>query len=163
MPFVAFLKIDGVQGESIDSTHKNEIEVMAYHWGCSQSVTGTVSSVGNISGQRVNMDSLTVTKKLDKASPLLAQNCCAGKLFPSVVLTLHRADGNKEKYMEYKLTNAMIASVHVGGSAQGEGGVPTEEVGFAFTKIEWVYTKVGADGKPAGNTPGTWDLTKNTI
>lgn len=161
MPFDAFLKIDGVQGESTDSKHSNEIEVLSYHWGCSQAVTGTVSSTGNLSGQRVNMDALTVTKQLDKASPLLSQHCAEGKVFPTVTLTLHRAGGNKEKYMEYKLTNALISSVHVGGSSQGEGGVPTEEVGFSFTKIDLTYTKVGLKGTPEGNTMGSWDLSKN--
>ena len=161
MPFDAFLKIDGVNGESTDSKHQNEIELMAYSWGASQAITGTVSSVGNIAGQRVNMDELSVSKQLDSTSPLLAQHCAEGKVFPSAKLTLCRAGGKKEKYMEYKLTNAMIASVNVGGSSQGDGGVPTEEVGIAFTKIEMTYTKIGPNGTPQGNTTGSWDLAKN--
>ena len=36
-----FLKIKGIPGESADSKHKNEIDVLSYSWGISQ--TGTMS------------------------------------------------------------------------------------------------------------------------
>lgn len=34
-----FLKIDGIDGESVDSTHTNEIELLSLHWGMSQGAT----------------------------------------------------------------------------------------------------------------------------
>lgn len=159
--FDAFLKIDGVQGESTDARHSGEIEALAYHWGATQAVTGTVSDKGNITGSRVNMDALTITKALDSSSPLLAQNCAEGKVYPTVTLVLQRSGGSREKYMEYKLTNALVSSIQSGGAANGEDGVPTEEVSLSFSKIEWAYTKIGPDGRPAGNTLGSWDLSKN--
>ena len=33
MPFDAFLKIDGIEGESLDAKHKDEIDVLSFHWG----------------------------------------------------------------------------------------------------------------------------------
>ena len=115
--FDAFLKIDGVQGESTDARHSGEIEALAYHWGATQAVTGTVSDKGNITGSRVNMDALTITKALDSSSPLLAQNCAEGKVYPTVTLVLQRSGGSREKYMEYKLTNALVSSIQSGGAA----------------------------------------------
>lgn len=161
MPFDAFLKIDGVEGESTDSKHKNEIEVLSFHWGVTQAVTGTVSSAGTFSGQRADLSHLACVKQFDKASPKLAQACAAGDHFKSAVLTLCRAGGDKQPYMEYKLSDVLISSVQVGGSGQGEGGVPTEEVSMAYAKIEMAYTRVGTDGKPAGNVTGGWDLAAN--
>ena len=32
-----FLKLDGIKGESLDATHKDEIDVLAWSWGLSQS------------------------------------------------------------------------------------------------------------------------------
>ncbi len=36
-----FLKIDGIQGESQDKTHKNEIEIESFSWGAIQSGTAS--------------------------------------------------------------------------------------------------------------------------
>ena len=33
MAFDAFLKIDGIDGESLDKNHKDEIEIDSYSWG----------------------------------------------------------------------------------------------------------------------------------
>jgi type VI secretion system secreted protein Hcp len=161
MPFDAFLKIDGIDGETNDSKHKGEIEVLSFHWGVSQAITGTVSSTGTFSGQRCDMAPLSITKQLDKASPKLAQACAAGEHFKSAVLTLCRAGGDKQPYMKYKLSDVLIESVRTGGSGQGEGGVPAEETGLRYGKIELEYTVVGLDGKPAGSVAGGWNLKEN--
>ena len=41
-----FLKLDGIQGESADTNHKDEIQIMSWSWGGSQvsSVAGTGGS-----------------------------------------------------------------------------------------------------------------------
>ena len=161
MPFDTFLKIDGVDGETSDSKHKGEIEVLSFHWGVSQAITGTVSSSGTFSGQRCDMTAVAVVKQLDKASPKLAQGCAAGDHFKSATLTLCRSTGDKQPYMVYKLSDVLIENVSVGGASQGEGGVPTEEVGLRYAKIELEYTVVGTDGKAAGNVSGGWDLKEN--
>ena len=161
MPFDTFLKIDGVDGESTDAKHKGEIEILSYSWGVSQAISGTVSSSGTFSGQRCDMAAVTVVKSLDKASPKLAQACAAGEHFKSATLTLSRAGGDKQPYMKYKLSDVLIEAVRTGGSTQGEGGVPSEELGLRYGKIELEYTVVGTDGKAAGNVTGGWDLKEN--
>ena len=161
MPFDAFLKIDGVDGESTDSKHKGEIEILSYHWGVSQAISGTVSSSGTFSGQRADMTALSIVKSLDKASPKLAQGCAAGEHYKSATLTLARAGGDKQPYMKYKLSDVLIENVSVGGASQGEGGVPTEEVGLRYGKIELEYVVIGTDGKAAGNVTGGWNLKEN--
>ena len=59
MPSDVFLKVDGVEGESSDSKHKNEIEVLSFSWGVTQAITGTVSSSGTFTGQRCDMSPLS--------------------------------------------------------------------------------------------------------
>jgi type VI secretion system secreted protein Hcp len=161
MPFDAFLKIDGVDGETTDAKHKGEIEILSYHWGVSQAISGTVSSSGTFSGQRCDMTAVAIVKSLDKASPKLAQACASGEHFKSATITLSRAGGDKQPYMKYKLSDVLIENVSVGGASQGEGGVPSEEVGLRYGKIELEYTVVGTDGKAAGNVTGGWDLKEN--
>jgi type VI secretion system secreted protein Hcp len=162
MPFDGFVKLDGIEGESNDSKHKGEIEILSYSHSTSQSITGTASSAGNFSGQRCDMSPLTFTKQLDKATAKLHAACAAGDHLKSAVLTLCRAGGDKQPYMQYKLTDVIISSVKTGGGAKGQGGVPVEEVALNYGKIEWTYTVIGNDGKPAGNIGAGWSLAENT-
>src|SRR5262249_62259696 len=126
MPSDVYLKVDGLEGESNDSKHKNEIEVLSFSWGVTQSITGTVSSAGTFTGQRCDMSPLVVQKFFDKASPKASQACAAGDHFASAVLTLCRAGGDQQPYMEYKLRAVRSSAGQGGGS--GRGGVPTESV-----------------------------------
>src|SRR4029434_6513713 len=119
MPVDYFLKVDGIDGETADAEHKNELEVLSFSWGVTQAITGTVSSSGTFTGQRCDMSPLVVQKLFDKASPKAAQACAAGDHFASAVLTLCRAGGDKQAYMEYQLSDLMVSSVQVGGAGEG--------------------------------------------
>src|SRR5258706_10838846 len=99
MPFDPFLKIDGVDGETSDSKHKGEIEILSFHWGVSQAITATVSSTGTFSAQRCDMTALSIVKQLDKSSPKLAQGCAAGDHYKKPTLTLCRAAGTNKPYI----------------------------------------------------------------
>ncbi|MNG04188.1 hypothetical protein D3C84_873010 [compost metagenome] len=109
----------------------------------------------------MNIQNFTFTHSLDLASVKLFEYCCNGKVIPKVTVTLNRSGGDKHTYMEYKLSDVLISSVSRGGDTQSSSDVPTECVSLAFGKIEMKYTKVGVDGKPAGNMSATWDLKSN--
>jgi len=158
----AFLKIDGIKGESTDKKFKDQIEILSYSHGLSMPTTGTASSVGGGTSGRCDHQNFSIVKELDLASPLLAQKCCEGLHIKEVVLTLCRAGGEKLPFMEYKMTNVIVAGVQPGGSSQGEG-VPQEEVSFNYGKIEWTYTQQKRKGGGGGgNTQGSWNLEENT-
>ena len=90
---------------------------------------------------------------MDIASTPIFKACVKGTTIKEVILELCRAGGDKQKYMEYKLTDAIITNVDTNGA--------TETVKFNFGKIVQTYTKIGRDGKPAGQQPAGWDLTTN--
>ncbi len=79
MAFDAFLKIDGIPGESTDDKHKEWIEIESYQQGLTQPASATASSVGGASAERVNFGPLIVSKLVDKASAKLFEACCTGK------------------------------------------------------------------------------------
>ncbi len=162
MAFDAFLKIDGIDGESTDDKHKDWIEVLSFSSGVSQTSTGSSSSGGARSAERCNHQDFSIVHTLDKASPKLALACCKGEHIPEVTVALCRATGDKQKYMEYKMTDVIVSSVRPGGSAQGGESLPLEEVSFNYSKIEWIYTATDhKTGKPAGDVKASWDLTAN--
>ena len=62
-----FLKLsNNIKGESQDETHRNEIDVLAWNWGLTQSGTTHVGSGGG--GGKVNVQDITLTKYVDLAT-----------------------------------------------------------------------------------------------
>ena len=50
MAFDCFLKLEGIEGESLDQNHKGEIELLSINWGATQS--GTSGYGGGSGGGR---------------------------------------------------------------------------------------------------------------
>jgi len=162
MAFDCFLKIDGIDGESTDDKHKDWIELLSFSHGISQPATGSAARAGARTAERCLLEDFSIVKTLDKASPKLALNCCNGKHIDDVTLELCRAGGDKQKFMEYKLSDVIVSSVKPGGSAQGAEALPLEEVSFNYGKIEWTYTETDpVTGKPVGDVSAHWDLVTN--
>ena len=158
MAFDAFIKIDGIEGESTDEKHAGWIEVTSYNTGLSQTVSSTASSAGGASAERADFQDFSITKQIDKASPKLAVACADGTHISSIVVELCRSGTDKVKFMEYKMTNCIIS----GTSITGGGEFPTENVTIDFGKIEWSYTQQKRKGGgAAGNVASGWDLEKN--
>jgi type VI secretion system secreted protein Hcp len=164
MAFDAFLKIDGIPGESTDDKHKDWIEILSYDLGMDQPSSATDSSAGGGTTERVNIHDFAVVKHLDKASAKLYENCCNGKHIANVTLELCRAGGDKLKYLEVKMENVVISKAQSNGQSQASDGFPTENVSFNFAKVKWTYTQQKrADGSGGGNVAGGWDLTANKV
>lgn len=160
MAFDAFIKIDGIEGESTDDKHQGWIEVISYSSGLTQSVSTTASSSGGASAERANFHDFTFTKQLDIASPALALACADGTHIDEIKIELCRAGTEKVKFMEYTLKNCLISGVTVNGA--GAGDLPTETVTIDFGKINWAYTQQKREGGgTAGNMATGWDLQKN--
>jgi len=154
-----FIKIDGIKGESTDDKHKDWIEILSYTFGVSQQKSAAdASATASATSHRADFQKLTIIKHMDIASTPIFKACVKGTTIKEVFLELCRAGGDKQKYMEYKLTDAIISSVSTSGGSSGEA---TESVKFNFGKIVQTYTKIGRDGKPAGQQPAGWDLTTN--
>jgi type VI secretion system secreted protein Hcp len=153
-----FLKIEPVKGEAQDKAHMDEIDVLAWSWGMSQSGTTHMGSGGG-SG-KVNVQDLSVTKYIDKSSPDLMLACCNGKHFGEAILTVRKAGENPLEYVKMKMTDVIITAVSTGGSG-GEDRL-TENVTLNFAKVGVDYkeqTKTGG----AGAAPSmTWNIEQNT-
>lgn len=162
MAFDAFLKIDGIPGESSDAKHSEWIEITSFNHSMNQPASATASSAGGATAERVNHSTFDFTHLLDKASPKLYEAVCTGKHIKEVTLELCRSGGDKVKYMEVKLEQVLISSVSPSGSAGGD--FPSEAVSLSYGKIKWTYTQQKrADGAGGGNVSAGWDLTANKV
>src|SRR5215208_3992575 len=82
-----FLKLTGVKGESTDSKHKDEIEVLSWSWGMS---TGTARVKKGTIAPKCIQD-LQLTKLSDSATPQLIMNGVLGQPAKEGTLTMRKA------------------------------------------------------------------------
>lgn len=127
-----YLKIGDIKGESVDDAHKGEIEILSWSWGETQS--GSAAASGMPTGKRQHKP-LTITKRVDKASPLLQQAATSGKMIDKMDLTLPKEGGRAEEYVTYELERVYITSYQTGGSAGGDV-VPTETISLNYEEIK---------------------------
>jgi type VI secretion system secreted protein Hcp len=105
-----FLKIDGIKGESQDTAHKDEIDILSFSWGMAQQ--GTAAKGGGMGAGKVAVHDITVTKQVDMASPKLFDACATGKHIASAQITCRKAGGSAIEYWTIKLTDILISSIH---------------------------------------------------
>lgn len=159
MAFDAFMKIDGIPGESTDSKHKDWIEITSYNHSARQFVSKVVSSAGGATAERVDFGDLIIHKLIDKASPKLLEACCSGKHIKEITIELCRAGGDKQKYLEIKMSQVLISGYQHGAAGDRFG---SETVTFNPGVFKMVYSQQKrADGVAGGNVSGGWDLTAN--
>jgi type VI secretion system secreted protein Hcp len=142
-----------MQGETADERHKGCIDVLAWSWG----VSLPVDPVGGGPGAP-NLQDLSFTKYIDKASPILMQGTTKGTPFPKIELYSHGSCCETE-YLKLTLENVFVTSFQTGGSA-GEDR-PTESVSLNFSKIEYCYTYFDEAQEPGVADCYGWDAQSN--
>ena len=152
-----FLKIDDIKGESVDKTHKDEIEILSWSWGLSQ--TGTSHSGTGAGAGKVNVQDISVTKFIDMSSPNLIKSCSNGKPYKNALLTIRKAGASPLEYIKLKLYDVIISSVSTSGS--GGGDRQTEAVSLNFAKYEYTYTPQTATGAAGAAVTISWNIPAN--
>ena len=149
-----FLKLDGIKGESHDSKHKDDIDVLAWHWGATQ--TGSGHGGGGSGTGKVSVQDLSFTHYVDRSSPTLFLKCCTGEHIKTGELVVRKAGKDPLEYMVLKLNDVIISSVSHGGS-HGEDRV-SENVSINFAKVEVIYTEQKEDGSAGPKTEGKYNI-----
>ncbi|MCY1263698.1 Protein hcp1 [compost metagenome] len=154
-----FFKIGDVKGESQDGTHKDEIDVLAWSWGMSQS--GSMHSGSGGGAGKVNIQDISFTKWIDKSSPNLMVSCSKGTHYPEAKLTVRKAGGDSPvEYLIITLKEVLVSSISTGGSG-GEDRL-TENVSLNFAEVHLEYQPQKSDGsKEGGPIKYDWNIRKN--
>jgi type VI secretion system secreted protein Hcp len=137
-----FLKFIDIKGESTDSKHPGEIEILSWSWG----ETNTLSS----GGERLIQD-FHFTKKVDMSSPKLMLACAIGKMLTedsnghAGFLYVRKAGADQQvDYIKVTFDDVLVSS-YVGGGHAGSA-LPTDQFSLNFAKIRFEYHKVNRDG-----------------
>jgi len=164
-----FLKLDGIDGESQDSKHSKEVELIHYHFkGAQQGTTG--SATGGGGKGRVKLEDFVVWKKTDKSSPKLFEHCCSGEPVKKLTLTARKAGKDQQDYLKIILTDAVVSRFEHGANVESGAGAGkssmddwehVECIGFNYATIKYSYKEQKSDGTLAGEITGAWNAVKN--
>jgi type VI secretion system secreted protein Hcp len=154
VPSDYFLKLEGIEGESLDAKHKDEIELVSFSWGVTAQ---TVGGPGGGSG-KAQLTDIEIAKRVDKASPMLFLACASGKHIKDATLTVRKAGKDQLEYLKYKFSDILISGYHESGGGED---VPLDLVRFNFAKIEISYSPQKPDGSLGPPVKAGWDLKQN--
>ena len=151
-----FLKIDGLQGESQDDKHKDEIHIHDFSFGAAN--TGSSHhGTGSGSGRAVIHD-MHCHKYTDKSSPNIFIACANGKHFKDATLTVRKAGEHPHEYLIYKMENVLLS--HYGVKGNG-GNLAMETLSLNFSKIEMTYVPQNKDGTAGAKVVKAHDIAAN--
>jgi len=102
------------------------------------------ASSGMATGRRQHSD-ITITKRIDMASPKLAQAASTNETFSEVVIAFPGGSGDAKEAQKIVLTDATIVSVRKAGG--------NEQITLSYRAIEVTYTNGGKTMADDWSTP----------
>ncbi|WP_298294584.1 type VI secretion system tube protein Hcp [uncultured Litoreibacter sp.] len=148
-----------IKGESQDSTYRDDIDVLAWSWGMTQS--GTTHVGGGGGGGKVNVQDITLTKYVDLASNDLIKRCTSGAHIDDGKLIVRKSGGDAPvEYFILSMENIMITSYNTGGSKDGLDRIQ-ETLTLNFRKFEVKYTLQEETGATGASSMHGWDVAEN--
>ena len=150
-----FLKIQGIEGESKDHKHANEIDLLSFSWGETQ--TGTHAGGGGGGGGKVSMQDFHFVMKTNKASPKLLLACANGEHIKEATLTCRKAGKEQQEFMKIKFYDMLVSSYQTGGSSTADE-IPMDQISLNYATMEYEYREQQADGTLSGPIKAGYDL-----
>ena len=105
---------------------------------------------GVAAGRRVHRP-MTITKEIDRSTPMLYQALCTGELLTEVKLDWYRIDGTgmQEMYFSMLMENALITRIHPWVpnvlDRKNETLKHMEDISISYEKIIWTWEPDGIE------------------
>lgn len=152
-----FLKIEGIQGETLDVHRQTEIEIQGWGWEVWNPIKWNLNQGGQ--STKAHIKEMTVTKICDQASVALYQYCVTGKHFKSARIICRKNDGdNKVEYLTIEMDDVMIQSVNWSG--QGDSPILNETLELAFAEFNLLYRTQQDSGDAKGGIQFGFNIQK---
>jgi type VI secretion system secreted protein Hcp len=154
----AFLRIEGIVGESTDAKHRGEIDIESFGWSESQVGAGGSAGGGGRATGRTNMGGFQFSAFTSQASPKLFQMCAAGQFIKSVILTVRNRAGLET--MTWRLSDVTVRDYKIVGDTNRDART-RDEFSLDFQKIEFEYRPVLPNGTLGPAVKERWDVQAN--
>lgn len=146
---------NNIKGESQDSTYADNIDVLQWSWGLTQSGTTHMGKGGG--GGKVDVGDIALTKYVDLASNDLIKKCTSGEHIDEGKLVVRKSGGAAPvEYFTLEMEHIMITSYNTGGSKDGLDRI-TENLTLNFRQWEITYTLQEESGAAGAQTMSGWN------
>ena len=152
-----FAKIGDIKGESLDSKHKDEVEVLSWSWGVAQS--GSITGGGGGGAGKASFHDFNFTHLIDKSSPVLMTACATGKHIKDATITVRKAGKGQQEFLIVKMSDVIITGVSPSGA--GDGAATAESVALQFAKVDFEYKPQKPDGSLDAGLHFMYDIKDN--
>lgn len=145
-----YLKANGsdIQGESTQTSlgRENSIECLYF---VDSVRTAREAGSGQATGRRT-YEPITIRKRIDKSSPLIAKALCNNEKIDAVFKFFRPSptgDGTTEQFFTVEISDGRVSHIKrvspdtIDPASATEP--PTEEIGFVFHTITWTYEEGG--------------------
>lgn len=152
-----FLKIDGIEGESQDEKHKNEIQLMSWSWGASN--VSSVSGTGGSGAGKADLSDFSCMVYFDKSTPKFFKSICKGTHIAKGTMSAVKSGADGKPYLKVDFTELFVTGLQM--SASGE--VPTVSLSFTYNEIKMDYSTQDEKGNVASTGPVTFSTKANKV
>ena len=147
-----FLSVKGaksgeIKGESHDTAHANEIDVLSWSWG----MQGRATLGGGTASGKAIVRELKVVKRVDSASTALMSALRSNEVITKAVLTLRKAGKSPLEFMKITIEQGRLTGLSIEAGDQSGSPEVVEDLTFTFNKITVEYTPQGKDGQARGS------------
>jgi len=150
-----FLKIDSIQGDSGDSKHKNEIDVLSWSWGVSNAGSSTGGGGGGAS--RPLFAPFTWEQGLDQSFVPLFLGVANGTHFKDALLTVRRPGKDQQEFFKMSFRDVQIVSL----KSQAFDDAIQVDAALTYDVIQMVYRPLKSDGSLGTEIKGEWTIKQN--
>ena len=154
-----FAKLGDIKGESLDSKHKDEVEVLSWSWGVNR--TGSIAHGGGSSEGKASFNDFNFTHHIDKASPVLLKACATGEHIKEATITMRKAGKGQQEFLIIRMNDIVITSVAL--SAAGDAAATAESVALQFAKVDLEYKPQKPDGSLDAGVFFKYDIKSNKV
>lgn len=153
-----FLKLADIKGESTDSKHKDEIEILSF----TQSFLNSFDGSGGGGAGKVQCGAITLMKNIDKSSPQLLKGVVTGKHFKdgTISFVADNRVGATGEYYSIRLTDVFVTEL-----SQTDAQDPNrifEKLVLNAATYEFKYTPLNIKGSAGTPVSFKYDCRTNT-
>jgi type VI secretion system secreted protein Hcp len=152
-----FLTLDGIQGESEDEKHKNDIQILSWSWGGSQ--TSSVAGTGGSGAGKVSLSDFSVMTYFDKSTPKVFKSICAGTHVKTGTMNAIKSGSDGKPYLKVDFKELFVTSLQISGSSE----VPSVSISFSYNEIKIDYSTQNEQGNVTSTGAVTMNTKTNTL
>lgn len=133
-----FLKIDNIQGGSVEQNHTGWIDIASFNW------SEAMAYVNARAAGKLSMQDFSFMAETSIASPQLFQAAATGKYFSSTTLECCLYGESPVLFLKFQFQGVTITSYSIAGNTSA---LPLDQFSIAFQKITMTYVPIGPEGE----------------